>query len=116
MCCCCQPIPLTDVRGVRLSSRIVTPPPVQTITIALDMSKAFNTINISTLIRKQSHTINPDKTTCTLFPPDPAEYKMKLGLNINNTALPMAMHPNSHSQYLSTSTQATSSVFQGWPL
>ena len=38
-------------------------------------------------------TINPDKTTCTLFTPDPAEYNSNLGLNINNKALPMALHP-----------------------
>ena len=37
--------------------------------------------------------INPDKTTCTLFTPDPAEYNNNLGLNINNKALPMALHP-----------------------
>ena len=30
--------------------------------------------------------INPDKTTCTLFTPDPAEYNSNLGLNINNKA------------------------------
>ena len=37
--------------------------------------------------------INPDKTTCTLFTPDPAEYNSNLGLNINNKALPVALHP-----------------------
>ena len=37
--------------------------------------------------------INPDKTTCTLFTPDPAEYNSNLGLNINNKALAMALHP-----------------------
>ena len=37
--------------------------------------------------------INPDKTTCTLHSPDPAEYNSNLGLNINNKALPMALHP-----------------------
>ena len=31
-------------------------------------------------------TLNSDKTTCTLFTPDPAEYKRNLDLNINNTA------------------------------
>ena len=35
---------------------------------------------------------NPDKTTCTLFTPDPAEYKSNLDLTINNTALRMATH------------------------
>ena len=38
--------------------------------------------------------LNPDKTTCTLFTPDPAEYTSNLGLTINDKALPMAMHPN----------------------
>ena len=28
-----------------------------------------------------------------LFTPDPAEYNSNLGLNINNKALPMALHP-----------------------
>ena len=37
--------------------------------------------------------MNPDKTTCTLFTPEPADYKINLGLNINNKALPMALHP-----------------------
>ena len=32
--------------------------------------------------------LNPDKTTCTLFTPDPAEYT-----TINNKALPMVTHP-----------------------
>ena len=32
-------------------------------------------------------TLNPDKTTCTLFTPDPAEYKSNLDLKLNNTAL-----------------------------
>ena len=33
-------------------------PPARTITVALDMSKAFDTINIHTLIRKQIHPNN----------------------------------------------------------
>ena len=37
--------------------------------------------------------LNPDKTTCTRFTPDPAEYTSNLDLTINNKALPMAMHP-----------------------
>ena len=36
---------------------------------------------------------NPDKTTCTLFTLDPAEYTSKLHLTINNKVLPMATHP-----------------------
>ena len=31
--------------------------------------------------------LNPDKTTCTLFPPDPAEYTSNLDLTITNKAL-----------------------------
>ena len=38
-------------------------------------------------------TLSPDKTTCTLFTPDPAECKGNLNLGINNTVLRMAMHP-----------------------
>ena len=37
--------------------------------------------------------LNPDKTTCTLFTPDPAEYMSNLDLTINNEPLPMATHP-----------------------
>ena len=37
--------------------------------------------------------LNPDKTTCTLFMPDPAEYTSNLDLKIHNNALPMATHP-----------------------
>ena len=37
--------------------------------------------------------LNSDKTTCTLFTPDPAEYTSNLDLTINNKALPMAMPP-----------------------
>ena len=65
--------------------------------------------------------LNPDKTTCTLFTPDPAEYTSNLDLTINNKALPMATHtkgsgsylrPKTHiqhtyPQHLSTSTQTS---------
>ena len=153
-------------------------PPARTITVALDMSKAFDTINIHTLIRKllqtnipgtiikfitkgrnayttyRNHTsrrqfktgvlsptlfnidtsdlpppsapvqvmayaddftitstqarVQPrniynhtyikflpgqNKTTYTLFTPDPAEYTSNLDLKIHNTALPMTTHP-----------------------
>ena len=43
--------------------------------------------------KQNNLTLNPDKTTCTLFTPDHAEYKRNLDLKINNTALPMATHP-----------------------
>ena len=32
--------------------------------------------------KQNNHTLNPDKTTCTLFTPDPAEYKSNLDLKI----------------------------------
>ena len=37
--------------------------------------------------KQNNRTLNPDKTACTLFTPDPAEYKSNLDLKINNTAL-----------------------------
>ena len=43
--------------------------------------------------KQNNLTINPDKTTCTLFTPDPAEYKSNPDLKVNTTALPMAIHP-----------------------
>ena len=42
--------------------------------------------------KQNNLTLNPDKTTCTLFTPDPAEYKSNLDLKINNTVLRMATH------------------------
>ena len=37
--------------------------------------------------------LNPDKTACTLFTPDPAEYASNLDLTVNGRSLPMATHP-----------------------
>ena len=71
---------------------------------------------------KQNHLLlNPDKTTCTLFTPDPAEYTTNLDLTINNKALPMGNAPkgfgsylrpkthiqHTHPQHISTSTQTS---------
>ena len=62
--------------------------------VALDMNKALDTIHTVFVWTKQNNpTLNPDKTTCTLFTPDHAEYKSNQDLKINNTALPMATHP-----------------------
>ena len=78
---------------------------------------------------KQNNLIlHPDKTTCTLFTPDPAEYTSNLDLKIQNNALLMATHPKvlgltldpklTHPQHLSTSTQATTNhkalIATGW--
>ena len=43
--------------------------------------------------KQNNLTLNPDKTTCPMFSPDPAEYKSNLYLKINNTALRLATHP-----------------------
>ena len=48
---------------------------------------------VFSLTKQNNLALNPDKTTCTLFTPDPAEYKSNLVLKINNTALRMATHP-----------------------
>ena len=44
--------------------------------------------------KQNNPTLNPNKTTCTLFTPDPAGYTSNLDLKIYNTALHMATHPN----------------------
>ena len=49
--------------------------------------------NVFAWTKQNNLTLNPDKTTCTLFTPDPAEYKSNLDLKINNTTLRMATHP-----------------------
>ena len=58
--------------------------------------------------------LNLDKTTCTMFMPDPAEYTSNLDLKIQNNALPMATHPKvlgltldpySHTAHTSTTSQ-----------
>ena len=52
-----------------------------------------DTMMIMTIRTKQKLTLNPDKTTCTLFTRDPVEYKSNLTLKINNTVLTMATQP-----------------------
>ena len=37
--------------------------------------------------------LNPDKTTSTLFTPDPAEYSTQLTLNIDNVVIPTVKNP-----------------------
>ena len=81
--------------------------PVQVMTYADDItitSKHTRTSAAKKYIQPYLHTVfawtkhnnlivNPDKTTCTLFTPDPAEYMINLDLKIHNTVLPMATHP-----------------------
>ena len=45
------------------------------------------------MTKQNSLLLNPDKTTCTLFTPDPAEYTSNLDPTINNKALRLATHP-----------------------
>ena len=49
--------------------------------------------NVFAWTKQNNLILNPDKTTCTLFTPDPAEYTSNLDLKIYNSALPMATHP-----------------------
>ena len=46
---------------------------------------SVNTKDIMILHGQNNLTLNPDKTTCTLFPPDHAECKSNLDLKINTT-------------------------------
>ena len=43
--------------------------------------------------QKNDLILNPDKSTATLFTPDPAEYKTTLNLTINNTIIPTVKNP-----------------------
>ena len=52
--------------------------------------------------KQNNLTLKPDKTTCTLFTPDPAEYKSS-----GPYLRPKSHIQHTHSQHLSTSTQAT---------
>ena len=49
--------------------------------------------NVFALTKQNNLTVNPNKTTCMLFNPYPAEYKSNLYLKLNNTSFPMATHP-----------------------
>ena len=59
----------------------------------MQQRNTYNHTYIQFLPGQNNLTLNPDKTTCTLFTPDPGEYKSNLDLKINNTALHMATHP-----------------------
>ena len=43
---------------------------------------------IASWTQQNQHHLNPDKTTSTLFTPDPAEYSTQLTLNIDNVVIP----------------------------
>ena len=74
---------------------------------------------VFSLAKQNILTLNPDKTTCTLFTPDHADYTSNLDLKIHKTALHMAtkvsgyyLRHNTHTQHtpshhFSTRTQAS---------
>ena len=62
---------------------------------------------VSAWAKQNNLTLGPNKTTCTLFTPDPAEYKSNQDLKINNTSLPMVTHPKVLGFTLSLDTQLT---------
>ena len=49
--------------------------------------------NIHNWTIENNLTLNADKSTSTLFTPDPAEYNTQLHLSINNTLIPTVKHP-----------------------
>ena len=49
---------------------------------------------IHTWTRTNNLILNPDKTTCTLFTPDPVEYSTQLEQQIDNITLPMNINSN----------------------
>ena len=53
----------------------------------------YNHTYIQFLPGQNNLILNPDKTICTLFTPDPAEYTSNLDLEIHNIALSMATYP-----------------------
>ena len=68
--------------------------PVEVIIYAVQQINIYNHTYIKFFLDKTNNLIlNPDKTTCTLFTPDPAEYTNNLDLTINNKSLPMTTHP-----------------------
>ena len=48
---------------------------------------------IASWTQKNQLHLNPDKTTSTLFNPDPAEYSTQLTLNTDNVVIPTAKNP-----------------------
>ena len=77
------------------------------------------TLKVFAWTKRNNLLLNPDKTTCTLFTPDPAEYTSNLDLTINKQSTTHGNAPkgsgsylrpkthiqHTHPQHLSTSTQ-----------
>ena len=96
----------------------IQPPraPVQVMAYADDITITSTSTSAATYIRQYLHkvgdwtkqnnlTLHPDKTTCTLFTPDPAEYKSIKGSGLYLG--PKTHIHHTYSQHLSTSTQST---------
>ena len=89
----------TDIRPPRAPVQVMAYADDITITsthISTSAAKKYIQLYIHTVFawtKQNNLTLNPDKQlNCTLFTPDPAEYKNNLDLNINNTTLRMATH------------------------
>ena len=97
-------------------------PPAQTITVALDMSKAFDTINIQTLIRKLLQTNIPG-TIISSSQTTSRDAKPTQHIEItypNNVNLKLAFHKvaSFHPHYLTFTPQTyhhTVHRFRSWP-
>ena len=90
------------------TSDIPSPPPNINITVyadditmtSTDTNKQIAQAKLQTYLQEiaswtqqnQLH-LNPDKTTSTLFTPDPAEYSTQLTLNIDNVVIPTVKNP-----------------------
>ena len=56
--------------------------------------------NVFAWTKQNNLLLNPDKTTCTLFTPDPAEYTSNLDLTINNKSTTHGNAPKGSGSYL----------------
>ena len=94
-------------------------PPARTITVALDMSKAFDTINIHTLIRKllQTQSLSSSQTTSRDAKPT---HHIEI-THSNNVNLKLAFHKvaSFHPHYLTFTPQTyhhSVHRFRSWPM
>ena len=62
--------------------------------------------------QKNNLILNTDKTACTLFTPDPAEYNTQLELQIDNITLPMSINPKMPRLTLAPNSQKHTSQYR----
>ena len=94
-------------------------PPARTITVALDMSKAFDTINIHTLIRKLLQTNIPSSSQTTSRDAKPTQH-IEI-THPNNVNLKLAFHKEAsfHPHYSTFTPQTYHHPvhrFRSWPM